>query len=97
MWTGAIFECLTVVEIKQFQVVQKSLDHLLVRVVPAAALAQAMLDDITRIFRDTFGAQVRVEFQFLDQIARLPSAMRSPSCMAGKADSPKGGHRERFV
>jgi phenylacetate-CoA ligase len=73
VWSGAIFECLTVAEIKQFQVVQKSLDHLLVRVVPAAEIPQAMLDDITRIFRDTFGAQVRVEFQFLDQIARLPS------------------------
>ena len=73
VWAGATFRSLADPRITQFQIVQKSLDNMLVRLVPAGPIPQAVLDDITRQFQHTFGANVTVDFQLLDEIAPLPS------------------------
>jgi phenylacetate-CoA ligase len=72
-FAGATFRCLAHPNIKQFQVVQKSLDLMLVRLVPEGSIPQAVLDEIARTIRQSFGVNVSVEFELSDVIAPLAS------------------------
>ena len=67
------FRCLTHPAINQFQVVQKSLDKMIVRLVLDDELPQSKLDEISQVFRDIFGENVTVEFEFPNEIPPLPS------------------------
>jgi phenylacetate-CoA ligase len=67
------FQCLTDPTIKQFQVVQKSLDKMIVRLILYGEIPQSALDVISKDFRDVFGENVKVEFEFPNEIPLLPS------------------------
>lgn len=72
-FSGYAFKCLAHPEILQFQVVQKTLDLFIVRLVYAGDPPKRILDDITKAFRGTFGENVNVEFEFMEKIPELPS------------------------
>lgn len=74
---GAPFRCLADPSIKQFQVVQKSLDDMLVRLVPETQISQQLLDKITESVKLTFGDNVTVEFELSREITPLPSGKHS--------------------
>jgi phenylacetate-CoA ligase len=59
--------------IKQFQVVQKSLDDIVFRLVPDGEIPQPVLDQISHTIRGVLGENVVVHFEFLDAIQPLPS------------------------
>jgi phenylacetate-CoA ligase len=67
------FRCLTHPAINQFQVVQKSLDKMIVRLVLDSEIPQSALTGISQVFRDVFGEDVTVEFEFPNEIPTLPS------------------------
>jgi len=67
------FQCLNHPTIIKFQAIQKSLDRILMRLVPNGEIPQSTLDEIVRSIRTTFGENVFVEFEFLDEIQPLPS------------------------
>jgi phenylacetate-CoA ligase len=67
------FSCLTHPAIKQFQVIQKSLDQMVMRLVPDGEVPESVLDEIRRTIQDTFGNNVGVDFEFLHKIPLLPS------------------------
>jgi phenylacetate-CoA ligase len=67
------FQCLAHPTINQFQVLQKSLDHMIVRLIPEGQVPQYTLDEIEQAFRTTFGQEVEVDFEFLAEIPPLPS------------------------
>jgi len=72
-FTGVGFRCLAHPTIKQFQVIQKSLDKMVVRLVPDGVVPQSVLDEITQTVQATFGNNVVVDFEFLDEISPLTS------------------------
>jgi phenylacetate-CoA ligase len=72
-FSGAAYGTLAHPAIKQFQVVQKSLDLISVRLVKTGDIPQAVLDQLARTIRIAFGDNVQVEFEFPTQIQRLPS------------------------
>jgi phenylacetate-CoA ligase len=72
-FAGAAFRCLTHPTIAQFQVIQKSLDKMVVRLVPVGEVPQAILDQIAQAVRATFGDRINVEFEFWQEIPPLPS------------------------
>ena len=72
-FAGAGYSGLANPAIKQFQVVQKSLDHMVVRLVRAGDVPQANLDELVRTIHTAFGDNVEVEFEFPDEIPVLPS------------------------
>jgi phenylacetate-CoA ligase len=72
-FTGAAFRCLAHPAIRQFQVVQKSLDQIIVRLVRAGDLPQTTLEEITQTMQAAFGAGVVVNFEFPSEISALPS------------------------
>jgi phenylacetate-CoA ligase len=72
-FTGAAFRCLASPEIKQFQIVQRSLDRMVVRLVQNVKVPQSILDEIVRAIQTAFGDNVEVEFEFMDEIPTLPS------------------------
>jgi phenylacetate-CoA ligase len=67
------FSCLTHPAIKQFQVIQKSLDKMIMRLVPDGVVPQSVLDEIEQTIHATFGDNVVVDFEFLDKIQPMPS------------------------
>jgi phenylacetate-CoA ligase len=67
------FGCLAHPAINQFQVVQKSLDKMIVRLVLDGEIPQSALAVISQVFRDVFGENVIVEFEFPNKIPPLPS------------------------
>jgi phenylacetate-CoA ligase len=67
------FRCLAHPAIKQFQIIQKSLDKIVVRLVPDGEIPQSVLDEITQTVQATFGRNVMVDFEFPTEIAPLPS------------------------
>jgi len=67
------FSCLTHPAINQFQVVQKSLNKMVLRLVLDDAIPQSALTVISQVFRDVFGENVIVEFEFPNEIPPLPS------------------------
>jgi phenylacetate-CoA ligase len=72
-FTGVGFRCLAHPTIKQFQVIQKSLDKIVVRLVPDGEIPQSVMDEITQTMQATFGSNVVVDFEFPDEITPLPS------------------------
>jgi phenylacetate-CoA ligase len=55
-------------QVKQFQVVQKSFDHIVVFIVKEAPLPQERLAFLERAIKDVMKSEVKVEFQFLESI-----------------------------
>jgi phenylacetate-CoA ligase len=72
-FSGHAFHCLAHPSIRQFQIIQKTLDRFVVRLVAECDVPQSTLDDITTTFRSTFGENVTVDFEFMDKIPPLPS------------------------
>jgi phenylacetate-CoA ligase len=72
-FTGAAFGCLAHATIRQFQIVQKSLDHIVVRLVREGEVPPATLEAITRAMVAAFGAGIVVNFEFPEEIPPLPS------------------------
>jgi phenylacetate-CoA ligase len=72
-FTGAAFRCLVHPTIRQFQVVQKNLDHIVVRLVPDGEVPPITLEEITRTMKAAFGPGVSVTFEFPVEIPPLPS------------------------
>ena len=72
-FSGNAFRCLAQPEIRQFQVVQKTLDKILVRLVVDCEISQAVRDSITRAFQEMFGENMVVDFEFPVELPRLPS------------------------
>jgi phenylacetate-CoA ligase len=54
--------------IKQFQIIQKSLDVMLVRLVTDDSFQESQLDIIRSTIREAMGAETEVRFEFLDSI-----------------------------
>lgn len=59
--------------VRQFQVIQKSLDQVVVRIVREGDLDQSRLDAIEKRIKTTLGAGVEVRFEFPDEIPVLDS------------------------
>ena len=55
-------------EVKQFQVVQKSYDHILVSIVEKSTLPPERMAFLERAIKDVMNSDVEVEFQFLESI-----------------------------
>jgi phenylacetate-CoA ligase len=72
-FAGAAFRCLTHPTIRQFQIVQKTIDHIIVRLVPIGEIPQSVLHEISQAVRITFGDRIEVELEFLQAISPLPS------------------------
>jgi phenylacetate-CoA ligase len=72
-FAGAAFRCLTHPSIKQFQVIQKSLDKMVVRLVQDGKVPQAVLDEILHAIQTAYGQNVSVDFEFPEEIPPLPS------------------------
>ncbi len=72
-FAGSAYRCLTNPQIKQFQVVQKTLDWMVVRLVPAGEIPHEVQDEIVKALQTTFGSNVAVTFEFLSEIPPLPS------------------------
>jgi phenylacetate-CoA ligase len=72
-FAGAGYSGLAHPAIKQFQIVQKSVDLMLVRLVKDGQVPQSTLDELTRTFKTAFGENVQVAFEFPDEIPVLPS------------------------
>jgi len=72
-FSGHAFECLAHPAVRQFQVVQKSLDHILIRLETEGEIPGPILDEIRRTFQRIFGERVHIEFEFPDEIKPLPS------------------------
>jgi len=72
-FAGAGYSNLAHPAIKQFQVVQKNLDLMTVRLVTDAEVPQTTLDAVTQAIQVAFGENVVVTFEFLDEIPTLPS------------------------
>jgi phenylacetate-CoA ligase len=70
---GSAWQCLAHPTISQFQVVQKSLDNIVVRLVQDGKIPQFVLDEISQAIRATYGDTIAVTFEFLDEIPTLPS------------------------
>lgn len=71
------FSCLAHPTIKQFQVIQKSLDKMVIRLVPDGEIPQSILEEIIQTVQTTFGENVMVDFIYLDEIQPLPSGKHS--------------------
>ena len=72
-FAGAGYSNLAHPAIKQFQVVQKNLDLMTVRLVTDAEVPQTTLDAVAQAIQVAFGENVVVTFEFLDEIPALPS------------------------
>ena len=59
--------------VKQFQVVQKSLDAVVVRIVREGELDQTRLNRIERIVTTAMGDDIEVRFEFPEEISVLSS------------------------
>lgn len=72
-FAGSAFRCLTHPSIRRFQVVQKSLDRMVIRLAPDGEIPQPVLEDIRQAVHLTFGGGTAVEFEFPAEIPPLPS------------------------
>jgi hypothetical protein len=75
-FNGGGFVCLTHPAIRQFQVVQKSVQHMLVRLALDGELPQTVQGEIIQAMRAYFGEAVRVDIDCMDEIPALPSGKR---------------------
>jgi len=62
-----------IIEVKEFQVIQKSYDLIIVSIVKRAPLPQDRLTFIERAIKDIMRSEVKVEFRFLESIPLGPS------------------------
>lgn len=69
VWGGFASLMFDMEGVKRFQLVQKSLDHVVVRIVKDAPLDEARLAEIERTVHIALGDDVNVEFEFPDEIA----------------------------
>lgn len=72
-FAGAGFRCLTHPTISQFQVVQKSLDKMVVRLVLNGALPPEVAEEIKSACKASYGENVTTELEIMDEIPLLPS------------------------
>jgi len=72
-FAGAGYSGLAHPAIKQFQIVQKSLDLMVVRLVKTGEIPQTVLDELLKTFHTAFGENVEIQFEFPAQIPVLPS------------------------
>lgn len=72
-FAGAGYSGLAHPAVKQFQIVQKSLDLMVVRLVKAGEVPQTVLDGLTQTVKTAFGDNVEVQFDFPAEIPVLPS------------------------
>jgi len=68
VWGGFASPMFGMKGVKQFQLVQKSVDHVVARIVKDADLDEARLAEIERTARIALGDQVNVGFEFPDEI-----------------------------
>lgn len=73
VWGGFASPLFGIQGVKQFQVVQKTLDLVVARIVKESALDQARLDTIQRTVKIALGENVEVRFEFPDEIPVLDS------------------------
>lgn len=59
--------------IKQFQIIQESLDKITIRLVKDGEIPSSLLQRIEKTFQTAFGEDISVEFEFPDNISVLPS------------------------
>jgi phenylacetate-CoA ligase len=64
---------LTLGGVKQFQIIQKSLDLIVFRIVQDAPIAPNKLQDLEQYTRTTFGDTVNVRFEFVDSLPSSPT------------------------
>jgi phenylacetate-CoA ligase len=72
-FAGAGYSGLAHPSIKQFQIVQKSLDLIVVRLVKTGEVPQSTLNELEKTFKTAFGDNVEVQFEFPAEIPVLPS------------------------
>lgn len=63
----------TLGDVKQFQVVQKSLDLVVFRIVHDGELNQEQLQRVIRVSKDALGQDVDVQFEFVDRLPATPT------------------------
>ena len=73
VWGGFVSPLFGMEGVKQFQVVQKTLGLIIVRIVREDRLEQARLDTILRTIKVAMGDDVEVRFEFPDEIPVLDS------------------------
>ncbi len=73
VWGGFASPLFALEGIKQFQVVQKSLDLIIVRIVKDGDLKQSQLDTIERTVKIALGDNVAIKFEFPNEIPVLDS------------------------
>ncbi len=73
VWGGFASPLFGMAGVKQFQVIQKSLDLVIVRIVREGELDQARLGTIERTIKTALGANVEVRFEFPKEISVLGS------------------------
>ena len=73
VWGGFASPLFGMEGVKQFQLVQKSYDLVLARIVRDGELDEARLDEIEQTVHIALGDHVRVEFEFPDKISVLNS------------------------
>jgi phenylacetate-coenzyme A ligase PaaK-like adenylate-forming protein len=59
--------------IRQFQIVQKSFDLIIVRLVKFTDIPQSVLEQFAKTIETAFGEKVTVQFEYPGQIPVLPS------------------------
>jgi phenylacetate-CoA ligase len=69
VWGGFASPLFGIDGVKQFQLIQKTLDHVIARIVRDAELEQDGLAEIERTVKVALGGHVDVEFEFPDEIA----------------------------
>jgi len=67
------FDCFSHVSIKQFQIIQRKIDLIVVRLVPNEEIPKSILEKITRTIHITFGESITIEYEFMQNIPSLPS------------------------
>lgn len=89
-FAGAGYSALAHPSIKQFQVVQKSLDLIVVRLVKAGEIPPAVLEQLVKTIHIAFGENVAVQFEFPAEIPVLPSGKHRYAISELPADNYSG-------
>lgn len=72
-FSGNDFQALAHPGIHQFQVIQKNLDLIVVRIVSDCEVSKNAREAMSRAFKDVLGESVIVDFEFYDELPSLPS------------------------
>jgi len=73
VWGGFASPMFGMPGVKQFQVVQKSVDLIVARIVKDGELEEGRLREIESLAKRALGDNVRVEFEFVEEISRRTS------------------------